>query len=181
MNLRDMKRSDWTRILQKEQIIEDFSCEGKEGKISLLKILKCTEAMSKCINAENVTLVDENYYWLQLAFNYDHSWYTAMFDDEGSFLQLYIDITGGNDTDRDNPVFRDMYLDYVYFRKDLYELDRDELEEAFRTNRISRQEYADSIGEGNRIKKLFAEKHEEIEGFFVQQFDILKQKLEQNA
>lgn len=130
MVTKDMARSEWTRIRSKKQIILPCSVDGRQGKISLMKLLDVMDPFSRVYNGREIVLADNGYYWLQLAMENDHAWFTVMFDDQGKLLQIYVDITNGNHTEQDDPTFEDLFLDYVVYGDDVYELDRNELDEA---------------------------------------------------
>ena len=174
LDKRDMLRSDWTRILDKKQTIQSFSYGNKTGKMSLLKILDCKEPLVKDFEGDKVTLVENNYSWLQLAFEGEYAWFTVMFDDNDKLLQIYIDITDGNDTNKDNPTFNDMYLDYVVYKHNIHELDRDELLEAYHNGNITLQQYERTIEEGEKIVRLIKENMNETYLFFEKEYLRMK-------
>ena len=110
MDVRDMARSAWTRIRSKQQIIRDFAWGEYLGKVSLLKILDITAPLIRSYEGHEVLLADTGYYWLQLAIHGSHAWFTVMFDARGKLIQIYVDVTDGNDALKDNPTFSDLYL-----------------------------------------------------------------------
>ena len=113
MSKRDMSRSAWTRVLSKKQIIRGFSRGDRVGKISLMKILALSAPLIRSYEGRDCVLADAGYYWLQLAMHASHAWFTVMFDERGELVQIYVDVTDGNDALIDDPCFEDMYLDYV--------------------------------------------------------------------
>ena len=181
MSRRDMERSAWTRVLAKKQIIRDFVCGEHRGKISLLKILKISEPFRRSYDGRPVVLADAGFFWLQLALDGERAWFTVMFDETGKLLQIYADVTDGNEALSDNPTFEDMYLDYVVHEGSVYELDRDELEEAYAAGRISKEQYGKSLAAGARIYQKLTEDREAIEAFFAEQFEKLRPELEREA
>jgi len=76
-----------------------------------------------------------------------------MFDQQDRLLQIYFDITDGNHLEPvENPTFDDMYLDIVMEPDGmLYVLDRDELDEAYQTKKISPEQYERTLREGERL------------------------------
>ena len=106
MSKKDMLRSTWTRVTSKKQIIRDYTCGECRGKVSLLKILEINGALKRTYNNREIVLADVGYYWLQLAFDGSHAWYTVMFDPRKRLVQIYIDVTDGNHTSCDNPFSR---------------------------------------------------------------------------
>ena len=178
---KDMLRSDWVRIRRKRQIIRDFAAEGREGTISLLEILEITEPLVREYEGREVVLADRGYFWLQLGLQGDTAWYTVMFDPRGELVQIYVDVTAGNDCERENPVFDDLYLDFVVHGERVYELDRDELEAAYASGEISRELYETALAAGERLGKLLREQREQIQTFFREQFRQLKAEWDEKS
>lgn len=178
---KDMLRSDGHRIRRKRQIIRDFAREGREGKISLLEILEITEPLVREYEGREVVLADRGYFWLQLGLQGDTAWYTVMFDPEGELVQIYVDVTAGNDCERENPVFDDLYLDFVVHGERVYELDRDELEAAYASGEISGALYETALAAGERLGKLLREQREQIQTFFREQFRQLKAEWDEKS
>lgn len=146
MSQKDMRRSDWHRLLEKEYVSKDFSVEGIRGKASLLQIRKVSAPLIIDNIAGHVLIADSGISWLQLALEESFIWITVMYDQNDAFIQAYFDITDGNCfANPDNPTFEDMYLDVV-LNKDLklYLLDEEELEEALLNRHISKQQYEDA-------------------------------------
>ncbi len=159
-DIRDMRRSDWHRILEREYTASPCTFQGMEGVVSLLQIQKVTEPlMVPGENGEKVLIADAGYSWLQVAFREQFFWATVMFDKEGRFMQGYFDITAGNIfDDTDNPKFRDMYLDLVLLDDGrILVLDGDELEEAFKESEITEEQYRKTIEEGEKLHRFLQE------------------------
>lgn len=177
MEVRDMERRAWTRLTAKKQIIRDFACGDRRGKISLMKILAVSEPFRRRVDGRDTVLAGPGCWWLQLALHGSRAWYTVMFDPSGRFIQAYVDVTDGNDALRDDPVFTDMYLDYVLSGEGVAELDRDELDEAFARGRITKEQYDSALDEGRRIYALLSENGQKAREFFREQFERLKKEL----
>ncbi len=169
-----MRRDDWTRILEKDVIIRDFQWKGLPGKISLIKIKKVSSPRYVDYGAEKVKIVDEGYSWVQFALEGAYYWVTSMFDPQDRLVQIYVDITGGNITDADDPFFEDMYLDYVVHEDDVLELDRDELADAFENGRITKEQYDRTAREGDAMLKYLKENHSELAALLVREQRKLK-------
>lgn len=178
MARKDMARSTWTRVQSKKQIIRDFACGERAGKTSLLKILEIKSKLKRSYEGREIILADTGYYWLQLAIDKAHVWFTAMFDDRNDLVQIYVDVTDGNDVLSDNPSFEDMYLDYVIYGTQVYELDRNELDEAFFSGLISKEQYETALSEGKKIYADLTENTEQIKAFFSERFAELKAELD---
>ena len=95
-DIRDMRRSDWHRILERKYTVSPCSFQGMEGVVSLLQIQKVTGPLTVKKEDGDILIADKGFSWLQLAFKEQFFWATVMFDDQGKFLQAYFDITAGN-------------------------------------------------------------------------------------
>lgn len=156
-DIRDMRRSDWHRILERKYTVSPCSFHGMEGVVSLLQIQKVTEPlMVSGENGEKVLIADKGFSWLQVAFREQFFWATVMFDNQGKFLQAYFDITGGNSfDDMENPKFRDMYLDLVLLDDGrILVLDKDELDEALGQKEITEEEYQNTVKAGEELYRF---------------------------
>ena len=173
-----MNRSNWSRVRSKQQIIRPFSLGAHHGKISLIKITEIAAPLIRHNGEQELVLADVGYYWLQLAFDQARAWFTAMFDDQGRFLEIYVDVTDGNDVQKENPSFDDMYLDYVVSEQTVIELDRDELEDAFAAGVISKSQYDNALAEGAALYSDLTTNLKQVKEFFVNQFQILKLEME---
>ena len=143
MKLRDMYRSDWTRITQRKYISRECLIDGLPGRESLILIQDITAPLTVTSTGKAVKVVEKGYTWLQIAQENAPWWLTVMFDEQDNLLQLYFDITSGNRfTAPDNPTFRDMYLDVVMHDDgELFRLDEDELTEALANGDITAAEH----------------------------------------
>lgn len=143
MEMRDMRRSDWRRILERDYAYRACGTDGQREMESLLTIREITEPLHVRRGSEWVTIVERGYRWIQIAREGAPVWLTAMFDERGEFLQMYFDITAGNRfDDPENPTFRDMYLDVVVTPAgEIVVLDQDELDEALAQGKMTPEEH----------------------------------------
>lgn len=156
-DIRDMRRSDWHRILERKYTVSPCSFQDMEGVVSLLQIQKVTEPLLVSgENGEKVLIADKGFSWLQVAFREQFFWATVMFDSQGKFLQAYFDITAGNTfEDMENPKFQDMYLDLVLLEDGhILVLDRDELDEALEQKEITEEEYEQTVSAGKELYRF---------------------------
>ncbi len=141
--MRDMYRSDWMRITQREYISRPCTVDSLPGAEALIVMKEITAPLIVHSTEIPVKIVERGYSWLQRAAEGANVWLTAMFDENDNLFQIYFDITAGNVFDHpDNPCFRDMYLDVVV-RGDgkIFVLDQDELDEALEKGEITQAEY----------------------------------------
>lgn len=142
MLIKDMKRTDWSRVLRKDYVALDFQRNGHQGQMSLSILREMTAPLTVHYPFGDVLIADEGFGWLQIALKDQFFWITAMYDRQGQRIDLYFDITAGNRfDDPDNPWFADMYLDIVAIGDVLEVLDRDELDEALENGDITRAAY----------------------------------------
>lgn len=146
MLIKDMKRTDWSRVLRKDYVARDFRRNGHQGQMSLSILRELTTPLTVHYPFGDVLIADEGFGWLQIALKDQFFWITAMYDRQDQRIDLYFDITGGNRfDDPDNPWFADMYLDIVSIGDVLEILDRDELDEALETGDITQEEYDHTV------------------------------------
>lgn len=140
---KDMRRSDWRRILRREYISRDHQMYGHRGTESLLVIREVTGPLMVHDGGEDVLIAEKDYAWVQIALEGLPFWLTAMYDAQGQLIQIYFDITAGNRfDDPENPTFVDMYLDIVVnSRGELFVMDQDELDEALAEGTITQEEW----------------------------------------
>lgn len=143
MYTKDMRRSDWHRILEKDYLARPFAVNGMQGAESLLMIKRVTAPLSVQSGPARVTIADAGYNWLQIAVEGQFVWLTAMYDERDRLIQIYFDITAGNRLGApDNPCFEDMYLDVVVTAEGgFFVLDQDELDDALQQGHIDQAEY----------------------------------------
>ena len=173
---RDMRRTDWKRILKRDYLWDRCVYQGMEGIASLILIREITQPLIVRNGDHEVTIVDEEMSWLQVALHDQFVWVTAMFDQQDRLLQIYFDITDGNHLEpAENPTFEDLYLDIVMEPDGaLYMLDRDELDEAFAAGLITAQQYQRTISEGEHLYQWLTENSQAFCGFCCEQMKKLK-------
>lgn len=175
MNVKTMRRDEWSSILEKKVMIENFDYGELKGKISFLKILKVSSPIY--IGEERLAVADVNHTWIQIAFDNQFFWFTVMFDANDRLFGIYVDMTDGNVVDVDNPYFADMYLDYVIKDEMVLELDRNELDEALINGAISEEQYERTIAEGKKIFGYLKDNKEELKNWLENKLQELKLKL----
>ena len=142
MSIKDMKRTNWPRVLRKDYIAQDVEFQGRRGQVSLSALRELTAPLTIHYDFGDVLIADRDYCWLQLALKDAHVWLTAMYDSRGKLIELYFDITGGNRfDDPENPCFEDMYLDIAVVDDTIAVLDQDELDEALQNGHITQAQY----------------------------------------
>ena len=164
MKLRDMYRTDWTRIKAREYISRACTLDGLPARESLILIRDITAPMTVSSAGLPVKIVEKDYSWIQIAQRDAYWWLTAMFDERGALLQMYFDITGGNlFANPENPQFRDMYLDLV-LRPDgvVVTLDEDELSEALQNGDITHAEYEQTKTAADQLRKHLLRHPQEV-------------------
>ena len=164
MYQKDMRRSDWARILRREYVSRDCRIHGRRGKESLLVIREVTGPLVVHDAGEDVLIAEKDYAWVQIALEGLPFWLTAMYDARGKLLQIYFDITAGNRfDDPENPTFEDMYLDIVVnSRNELHVLDRDELDEALAAGDITKEEWDQANAACARLYAYLEENRESV-------------------
>lgn len=102
----------------------------------------------------DITMVDNDYKWLQIAFENQNFWLTAMYDNEDKLIELYFDITKNNYLDDiNNAYYDDLFTDIIVTSNgEINIIDEDELELALKEKIIT---YKDYVFAKTTTKKLF--------------------------
>ncbi len=153
MKTKNMKRTDWHRLLERSYAVRDCRIGGIPGRESVLRIHKVTQPLWVKEGYGRVCIADAGHTWVQIALEGQPFWITAMFDGAGRFLQIYFDIARPpRFDDPDDPTFEDLYLDLVLTsRRELVVLDREELEAALAAGEITRQDYLFALDACERL------------------------------
>ncbi len=178
MKRRTIRRDDWRRILEKRIVIRDCVWQDLKGKSALMKILKNTEPLTVGYGDMRVKIVEKNYSWVQIALEGQFFWLTAMFDETGRLLQVYVDMTNGNVTGVGDPYFEDMYLDFVLSGERVYELDREELDQALAERVISEDQYRRTLAEGKRVGDYLRAHARQVNEQITREYLRLRQEIE---
>lgn len=182
MSIKDMRRSDWTRIIKRKYISREITSNSISGRESLIAIQEITAPLTVTSTGKAVKIVEVGYCWLQTALKDSRVWMTVMFDEQGKLLQLYFDITAGNCLDNpDNPCFRDMYLDVVMHDDgEIFILDQDELDEALNTGKITQDEYNQTTEACRNLTDYLAGNKESVIAYCCRSYRELRKALFQN-
>jgi len=175
-----MRRTDWRRIEKRDYLSSQCCWNGREGIVSLLVMREVTEPLTVECESKPVTIVQAGYKWLQVAFRDTHFWATAMFDQQDELFQIYFDITEENRLEnQDNPTFTDLYLDIVMEADGtLHQMDRDELDAAFRSGVISRAVYELAVGECEWLNQELTKRGREFADFCCAEMQKLRSRME---
>ena len=180
MSTKDMKRSNWPRLLEKEYVAKDFEVDGIQGKMSLHVLRKLTGPLTIHYPFGDVLIADQDYRWVQIALKEQFFWITAMYDSRERLVNLYFDITGGNCfDDPDNPCFEDLYLDIVAAGDNFAILDQDELDEALKTGEIDRQKYDHAQRVCGELYEYLAKRRNKVVDWCNHSYRELKSMLSQ--
>ncbi|PFE04162.1 hypothetical protein COE15_10175 [Bacillus cereus] len=135
--------SSWNRLIEKTYEVKAI----EQGMLGILRIQKVKEPSYKKYNDRELCIVDAGYTWVQYFINDKNFAITAMLNEKRELVQYYIDVAKEYKIDeRGMPYFDDLYLDVVLLpNRDIYLLDEDELEEAYRDGDISKEEYNESV------------------------------------
>jgi len=143
MKTKNMKRTDWRRLLEKSYAVRNCAPWGYPGRESILRIHKVSQPLWVKEGYGRICIADAGHSWVQVACEGQPYWLTAMFDRNDRFLQIYFDIAYPPCfDDPDDPTFKDLYLDVVLTSGlEITVLDREELDEALKTGEIHRESY----------------------------------------
>jgi uncharacterized protein len=156
MKRRFVNRSDWDRILEREDRLVRCDLEHFHGWLSELRMLRVSEPFFVSSWDASICIADAGFVWLHYLRDKENHVITAMYDSKGAIVQWYIDIVleHGLD-DRGVPYFDDLYLDVVVGPDGRFEIkDADEIEAALKAGTISRDQFDLAWRETNRLVGL---------------------------
>ena len=178
---KSINKENWKRIKKRKQA----SCEIIEsdeyiGVANLLKIQSCSEPLIKHYSkTTNVKIVDNGYYWLQVALEGKKYWITAMYDQNKELIQYYIDITYKNEIfSNKEAYFYDLFLDIVYFENRVILLDEDELSDALKLNIISKEQFNVANEVASDILNNLIINKEKLDKFCLKYLEKLEKEME---
>lgn len=172
-----LSRDGWSRVVRSR-----FVCrEIKEGMAGLLYLEKVTKPLvTKCF-ADNFTIVDDGYYWMQIAPRDANWWLTVMLNERKEIVQYYFDITRTNVLRGRDSWFEDLMLDVVVLPDGTSVLlDQDELDMALEQGNITKAEHSLASRMATEIQMAFPVRFDELQGFVIKIRDELLAELAKN-
>ena len=162
MKTKNMKRTDWRRLLEKSYAVRDCAPWGYPGRESILRIHKVSQPLWVKEGYGRICIADAGHSWVQVTCQGQPYWLTAMFDGQDRCLQIYFDIARPPCfDDPDDPTFEDLYLDVVLTSGlDIAVLDREELDEALKSGEIHRETYDFALAACEKLL-LWLEEHKQ--------------------
>lgn len=103
----------------------------------------------------NRTIIDDGYYILEILPKNENYSMRVFLNEKREVLEYYFDISLKNGLDETTkiPYYDDLYLDVTIFDGVVSVLDEDELEEAFKENKISKYDYDMAYKSLNKLLK----------------------------
>jgi uncharacterized protein len=143
---------NWKRIIEKQYAQTFMKTEEFTGYLALFHSIKVVESVTKRYDQKAVCILDDGYMWLHQFPLYKHHSVTTMFNANGDIVQWYIDICLEIGIEKNVPWMDDLFLDIVMLpSNEIYLLDEEELENAYKENSITKQQYNLAWKEANRI------------------------------
>lgn len=171
-------RRGWARIEKSRRAFCEFKAENFSGVAYLMELEKVREPLIAEFKGETLKIVDNGYFWLQIAPENKNFWITVMYDTNEKCLQYYFDMTLKNVIDGENSFFYDLFLDLVAMPDGrLIALDEDELDCAFSENVITKEEYIKAQLTLSMLKENIPAKKDKLNSFCYGLFDKLKKVL----
>lgn len=171
-------REDWPRILERETAYKPVDTPNLRGMACLFHLKKAKSPLVSNVFGDEMTILDNDYTWLQIAPEGDNWWLSVMFDPAGNLVQYYFDVSINNCIDGERSTFDDLFLDVV-MRADgaVLLLDQDELDEALAEGVITREQYDLAEKEAARLLQILPLRRNELEHFCCETHAALLPKL----
>ena len=176
MKTKNMKRTDWRRLLEKSYAVRDCAPWDHPGRESILRIHKVSQPLWVKEGYGRICIADAGHSWVQVACHDQPYWLTAMFDGQDRFLQIYFDIARPPCfDDPDDPTFEDLYLDVVLTSGlEVAILDREELDEALKTGEIDRETYDFALAACEKLLVWLEENKQELVDYITKVYHEMK-------
>ena len=145
-----------------------YSKRITEGNLSgVASIIKFTNIDNKTevnYNFKHEIIVDNNYTWLQIAFENENYFIKAMYNEKDNLVEVYIDVSKENNfSDISNPYYLDLFLDIVVPAKGhIYHMDDIELMKAYNEGIITKKEYATAKKVCKKLEEYLEENRDEF-------------------
>lgn len=126
-------------------------------------VIKKINKIDKPFILENgLTLIDNNYYILEMIPKDENYCMRVYFDQDKKLLEYYFDIikSSGIDVDNNIPYYDDLYLDVVVLNDEIEIVDENELMDAFKNQSIDKDTYDFAY---NVMNNLISEIKKQIE------------------
>lgn len=149
-------RANWRRIIRRSYTCLAIETKEFHGLLTFYHIHDLRDALYKEYQDRRLCLADKGYLWMQHYPKGEHYVVTTMFDEQGKVIQWYIDICKNQGlTEQKVPWFDDLYLDIVVLPTgEVYLMDEDELEEAFKTGDVSSKDVIMAKKTANKLLSL---------------------------
>ncbi len=155
-----MKRSkltydEWECIISKAFKLKESEVYGEKMYLALNCIKEVSEPQIWKFNGENIIVCDKDIRWLSILPQAEKYCITAMMNSEGEVALWYIDMIASWGIDEKGvPYFDDLYLDLVVYPDGTIIVDdREELEEAYQTGKISEELYELALETSVKLQK----------------------------
>ena len=142
MNVKHISRKDWQRILRSEVVFCEKRLPEMHFMSSLYRIHEVIAPLHVKACRQSFCAADAGYAWLHVLPEGENWCLTAMFDETGTPVQYYFDISENNTLDGENSRFTDLYLDIVCLPDSRTELiDQPDLDQALSDAVITQEQY----------------------------------------
>ncbi len=171
---RCITRKGWARIEASAFAWRKLEGGQMEGVAGLLHLEKVKSPLVVTCAGQELTIVDNGYYWLQIGPQGENWWLTVMLSPKGEIIQYYFDITRSNVICGKKSYFEDLMLDVAALpdgRNVL--LDMDELQQALEEHAIGRSEYALACRKAEEIMEGMPDNIGKLGDFCMKVFEEL--------
>lgn len=135
-----------------------------KGNISILRIKKVKQKW--CVDEENRCILNDNYTWMEIYPTNKNYCITVMLDENKNIKEWYFDICKQNGVEDGVPFEDDLYLDVVIVPDGrIHVLDEDELQEAFESEIITKEDIELAYNTKDLILKEYGQNIEKLKIF----------------
>lgn len=150
----------YLREAKKYQI--KFYLDEDDYYVCVKKLIKLSE---KFIINNNIVAMDDGYYIVEIVPKNDNYAMRVFLNDKKEVIEYYFDIIKESGIDKDTkiPYFDDLYVDITcLYNGMIHILDEDELEDAYKNNELSKDDYELAINTKDKILKEIKNKKNKL-------------------
>ncbi|MBQ8798143.1 MAG: DUF402 domain-containing protein [Lachnospiraceae bacterium] len=157
--------------------------EHFKGLVALLSLTSGEYQYWEYPKAGKTKICGEGMTWLQMVPEGRAHMVTAMYLPNGRVSTWYVDILEAVEYNRDGiAVYVDKYLDVIFTPQgDVLVDDRDELDAAYASGELSKEQYKNALGEGDAVLAEYCANLEQTEQYSNEVLEAVKQKIAEGA
>ena len=167
---------EWDRSIQKKSL---YQSEDGNIRLGLIEIEKVKTPQVWDAFGKKITVADDGYKWLIISPENEEYVITMYMNEKMIPILWYIDMCDGRGRDEDGVYYyEDLFLDLLVSEsKEIAELDRDELEQAYAEGIIDDRQKRLAVATAEALKEKIYRDPDWIRSFSMEMLEVMKNKM----